>query len=466
VSKARLVITAVVVGGRPVAQVAADYKVSRQWIYKLLARYRSEGIRAFEPRSRRPSASPSALSRATVELIIKQRRELTEQGLDAGAHTIAWHLAEQHQLRVSVATIWRSLKRAGLITPEPKKKPKAAYVRFAAEQPNQMWQTDFTHYRLSRPNGTSGADAEILSFLDDHSRYALSITCHQPVTGPAVVAAFRQAVADQGIPASVLSDNGMVFTTRFSGGRAGRDTLNGFQAELRHLGVIEKHSKPNHPTTCGKVERFQQTLKKWLRAQTKQPQTMAELQALCDTFLAYYNECRPHRSLGRRTPAAAYQARPKATPTASTPAGPQPRVRRDVVDSDGKLTLRHNGRLHHIGIGRTHARNPCPDADQRLRHSHHPRRYRGTPPGADPQPSVGLPSPRCSQTPTKAELGVRGVAYVLRHHICAGEGSRTPMSFRTDGFEPSAYTIPPPRQRADDQPIRRTPASPIILPQP
>jgi transposase InsO family protein len=358
VSKARLVITAVVVEGRPVAQVAADYKVSRQWIYKLLARYRSDGVRAFEPRSRRPSASPSALPSATVELIIKQRRELTEQGLDAGAHTIAWHLAEQHQLSVSVATIWRSLKRAGLIIPEPKKKPKAAYVRFAAEQPNQMWQTDFTHYRLSRPNRTSGADAEILCFLDDHSRYALSITCHQPVTGPAVVAAFRQAVADQGIPASVLSDNGMVFTTRLAGGHTGRDTLNGFQAELRHLGVIEKHSKPNHPATCGKVERFQQTLKKWLRAQPRQPQTVAELQALCDTFLSYYNTRRPHRSLNRRTPQAAYHARPKASPPGSTQPEPQARVRRDVVDSDGKLTLRHNGRLHHIGVGRTHARTP------------------------------------------------------------------------------------------------------------
>ena len=150
--------------------------------------------------------------------------------MDAGAHTIAWHLAQQHQLAVSPATIWRTLKRAGLITPEPKKKPKAAYVRFAAEQPNQMWQTDFTHYRLTRPDGTPGADAEILCFIDDHSRYAVSVTCHQPVTGPAVVAAFRQTVADQGIPASVLSDNGMVFTTRFAGGPAGRDTLNGFQA--------------------------------------------------------------------------------------------------------------------------------------------------------------------------------------------------------------------------------------------
>jgi transposase InsO family protein len=403
VSKARLVITAVVVEGRPVAHVAADYGVSRQWIYKLLARYRVEGEEAFEPHPRRPHNQPTAIPMATVELIITLRRGLTTQGLDAGPHTIAWHLTEQHQLAVSPATIWRTLQKAGLISPEPNKKPKSSYISFAAEQPNQMWQTDFTHYRLTRPDGTPGADVEILCFLDDHSRYAISITCHQPVTGPVVVAAFRQAVADQGIPASVLSDNGMVFTTRFAGGRAGRDTINGFQAELRDLGGAQKHSKPNHPTTCGKVERFHQTLKKWLRAQPQQPTTIAELQALCDHFIAYYNTRRPHRSLNRRTPLAAYQARPKATPVGPTQPEPQARVRRDVVDSDGKLTLRHNGRLHHIGVGRTHARTPIlmliNDLDIRIIQAHTGELIRDLilNPAIDYQPQ-GLRKPRPKPT--------------------------------------------------------------------
>ena len=118
----------------------------------------------------------------------------------------------------------------------------------------------------------------------------------------------------------------MVFTTRFAGGQAGRDTINGFQAELRRLGVTQKHSRPNHPTTCGKVERFHQTLKKWLKAKPQQPHTVAELQTLCDTFLTYYNSCRPHRSLNRRTPWAAYQARPKASPPARAETEPQARV--------------------------------------------------------------------------------------------------------------------------------------------
>jgi transposase InsO family protein len=171
-------------------------------VSRLVARYRAEGEAAFEPRSRRPHSQPTAIPAATVALIIRLRHQLAGQGLDAGAHTIAWHLVEQHQLTVSDATIWRTLSRAGLITPEPKKKPKSAYLSFAAEQPNQMWQVDFTDYRLTRPDGTPGTDVEILCFLDDHSRYAISVTCHQPVTGPVVVAALRQAVADQGIPAS------------------------------------------------------------------------------------------------------------------------------------------------------------------------------------------------------------------------------------------------------------------------
>jgi transposase InsO family protein len=324
VSKARLVITAVVVEGRPVREISATYGVARSWIYELLARYRKEGDQAFEPRSRRPHSQPTAIPAATVELIIQLRHQLAEQGLDAGAHTIAWHLAERHQLAVSEATIWRKLQQAGLIIPEPKKKPKTAYISFAAEQPNQMWQVDFTHYRLTRPDGTPGADAEILCFLDDHSRYAISVTCHRPVTGPIVVAAFRQAVAGQGIPASVLSDNGMVFTTRFAGGRAGRNTINGFQAELRHLGVVQKHSKPNHPTTCGKVERFHQTLKKWLAAQPRQPQTVAELQALCDHFVNYYNSRRPHRSLNGRHPRRPTKPDPKPPRLAQPKPNPRP----------------------------------------------------------------------------------------------------------------------------------------------
>jgi transposase InsO family protein len=349
-SKARLVITAVTIEKRPVSEVARTYGVARSWVCALLARYRAEGETAFEPRSRRPGTSPTAISPDTADLIVRLRKELAGQGLDAGPHTIGWHLARHHQVTVSVATISRYLTRAGLVVPDPAKRPKSSYLRFEAEMPNQCWQSDFTHYPLADGTGT-----EILTWLDDHSRLALSVTAHPRVTGPIVLAAFRAAIARYGPPAATLTDNGMVFTTRLSGGKGGR---NGLETDLRRLGITQKNGKPNHPQTQGKVERFQQTLKKCLRAQPAQPATLAELQDQLGTFTGIYNTARPHRSLPHRaTPATAYAARPKAVPGDRT-ADTHDRVRTDRVDANGKLTLRLGGRLHHIGIGRTHARTP------------------------------------------------------------------------------------------------------------
>jgi hypothetical protein len=170
--------------------------------------------------------------------------------------------------------------------------------------PNECWQADFTHWRL-----TDGTDVEILCWIDDHSRDAISVTAHRRVTGPIVVDTFTNALETHGIPASTLTDNGMVFTTRLSGGKGGR---NGYETLLDALHITQKNSRPNHPTTCGKVERFHQTLKRWLAAHPAA--TIDELQAALDQFVHEYNQQRPHSSLGDRTPIAAYHTRPKASP--------------------------------------------------------------------------------------------------------------------------------------------------------
>jgi transposase InsO family protein len=353
-SKARVVITAITVEKRSVAEVVAEYGVARSWVYELLARYRAEGEAAFEPRSRRPKNSPRATPAETVETVLRLRKQLTEAGLDAGADTIGWHLQHHHQVTISRATIHRILTRSGAVVPDPGKRPRSSYLRFAAEQPNECWQSDFTHYRLTTGAGRPGADVEIISWLDDHSRYALNVTAHVRITGQIVLTTFRETVTQYGIPASTLTDNGMVYTTRLSGGKGGR---NGLETELRRLNITQKNSRPNHPTTCGKVERFQQTMKKWLRAQPAQPTTIAELQVLLDAFAEEYNHRRPHRSLPHQaTPATAYTARPKTGPSSDRTGEVHHRVRTDRVDHTGVVTLRVNGRLHHIGIGRTHAR--------------------------------------------------------------------------------------------------------------
>jgi transposase InsO family protein len=347
VSKARLVITAVVVEGRSPSEVARTYGVARSWVYELLARYRTEGEAAFEPRSRRPNRSPSATPDQVVELVLEHRKTRIAAGLDAGPATLAWWLEHHHGLAVSPATIWRILRRAGVVDPQPQKRPRSSLIRFQADQPNECWQADFTHVHLA-----DGTDVEVLTFLDDHSRYLISVTAHPRVTGPIVVATFRAACDHHGIPASTLTDNGMVFTTRLSGGRGGR---NGFETELRRLGITQKNSRPNHPGTCGKVERVQQTMKRWLDRQSP-PGTLDALQTLCDTFVDIYNEQRPHRALpGHSHPGVAYRARPKAGPGNRTD-DRHHRVRRDTVDQAGRVTLRHHGHLHHIGLGRTLAR--------------------------------------------------------------------------------------------------------------
>ena len=350
-SKARLVITALFIDHQTPSEVAARYGVHRSWVYKLKARYEVEGDTAFEARSRKPKTSPTAISGQTVELIIGLRHELSSVGLDAGPDTIAWHLQQHHGVTVSTATISRYLVKAGLVVPEPKKKPKSSYIRFEAKMPNETWQSDFTHYRLS-----TGVDVEILSWLDDCTRMALRVTAHRRVTAPIVRDEFRVAYKTHGIPASTLTDNGMVFTMRLAGiGRQGG--RNALEHELGRLHVIRKNGKPNHPTTQGKVERFQQTLKKWLRAQRVQPATIDELQTLLDVFVDEYNHRRPHRSLPHRaTPAALYDSMPKALPGNSRDADTHNRVRHDRIDKTGAVTLRVNSKMHHIGVGRTHAR--------------------------------------------------------------------------------------------------------------
>lgn len=343
-SLAELVITSVTVEGRSKSEVARDYKISRFWVQQLVKRYEAEGEAAFTPRSRRPHTNPRAISLELEDQIIRLRKDLSKQGLDAGADTIRTHLATAGVARVpATSTIWRVLTRRGFVTPQPRKRPKGAGKRFCAEQPNERWQADITHWLLA-----DGTSVEILNIIDDHSRLDLMSKARATTTGPDVLTSFRQAFGRYGIPASVLTDNGAVFTGKPR--RGGRVAL---EIELDLLGVRLHHSRPYHPQTCGKVERFHQTQKKWLAAQPPTA-TIAVLQRQLDRFRRYYNTVRPHRALGRRPPQQAYDARPKARP--SKPSIPvHYRVRRDKIDTGGVITLRYDSQLRHIGLGREHS---------------------------------------------------------------------------------------------------------------
>jgi transposase InsO family protein len=343
-SRARVAVLQIVSNRLSVTAAAAEYGISRRHLHRLLVRYREGGLDALEPRSRRPKTTPIATPETVRQRVIELRQHLAAQGLDAGPVTIAWHLDQEGLKAPAPATISRILTQAGLITPQPRKRPRSSYTRFEMAQPNEMWQSDFIHWRLE-----DGTDVEILNWLDDHSRYLLSCTAHAPVSGDDVVSTFLAVIDDHGTPASTLTDNGRVYTARFGGGR------NAFEYLLPILGVRQKNGSPGHPQTQGKTERFHQTLQRWLRARPL-ARTLRELQGELDDFRAYYNEQRPHRALQRRTPGDAYRATPKAAPANNGHTPGHYRLRYDRLDTRGKMTLRRAGRMHHLGVGTAHAR--------------------------------------------------------------------------------------------------------------
>jgi transposase InsO family protein len=342
-SKHRVAVLNVIAKQRSVTAAAAEYGLSRQHLQRLLKRYRDGGLEALDPRSRRPVTSPGRTTDHVRERIVALRTELTAHGLDAGPLTIAWHLGREGHAVPSSSTIRRILHAAGLVVPEPRKRPRSSWIRFEAAAPNELWQSDFTHWRLA-----DGSEVEILNWLDDHSRYLLACTAFRRVGGDDVVATFTAAGDAHGWPAATLTDNGSVYTSRFTGGR------NSFEYLLAYLGIRQKNGAPGHPQTQGKIERFHQTLKRWL-GQQPAATDLARLQAQLEAFRLAYNEYRPHRAIGRITPGEAYRATPRALPSGSGGRG-HFRLRYDVTDSRGAMTLRRAGRLHHLKVGAAFAR--------------------------------------------------------------------------------------------------------------
>ncbi|MDQ6720106.1 MAG: IS481 family transposase [Candidatus Dormibacteraeota bacterium] len=341
----RYVVDAVVREGRSPTALARSHGISRTWIYELVKRFRAGGYDALEPRSRRPKRCPHQHGPAVEALVLLLRGQLAAAGHDAGAATIAHHLARAGAPVPAVSTIWRILSRHGLITPEPHKRPRSSFIRFEAALPNELWQTDATHWQLA-----DGSSVEILNLIDDHSRLVVGSVAFVTVKAADVVTVFYDAAQRYGYPAALLSDNAAVFS---GSSRKGKVLL---ESELERLGIGAKHSTPYHPQTCGKVERFHQSQKRYLAKQAP-ARSLGHLQLQLDTFATYYNQHRPHRALDGRSPLAAFTARLKAGP-AGTAAPIQYRVRQDRVDTNGTVTLRYHSKLRHIPVGRANKHQP------------------------------------------------------------------------------------------------------------
>ena len=332
--------------GRPIAELAKTHNVHRSWLYKLLRRYRLEGTAGLAARSRRPHHSPTRVRDGYEDEIVTLRKELLDLGVDAGAETIRYHLQKRHaEVVPSVSTIWRVLKVRGFVTAQPQKRPQSSLRRFCADLPNETWQADVTHVPVA-----DDVVFEVLNIIDDHSRLCVASHAFVTTRSSDVVRTFYKAAQRLGFPQSFLTDNGLIFTTHARHGFAGA-----FEMELAGLGIASKHSRPFHPQTCGKVERFHQTLKKFITEQDR-IETRKQLQAQLDRFVTYYNDVRPHRAIGRRTPAEVYGAREKARPSsAPIDLGGGRKLRHDKLDGKGTVTLRINRQMHHIPCGRQFA---------------------------------------------------------------------------------------------------------------
>jgi transposase InsO family protein len=291
----RRLIVEVDVDGLNVREFCQQHGVSTWFFYDLRRRWRRDGDAALEPKSRAPKRVWNKTSSDVEDLVVATRKRLKDFGLDYGPEEVAAELAAILAKSPSPATVYRILKTRGFIISEPRKAPKRSRRRFTAQRANESWQLDDTTWEL-RDN----TEVKILNVIDDHSRLLVASTAMTSCTGGAALAAVAEAAATLGWPQRFQSDNATTF----------RHVL---AAALRPLGVAAAHSRPHHPQTNGKVERFHQTQQKWLAAQPR-AETIVELQALLDLFRHHYNHHRRHRGIGRRVPAEVWTLAPKAGP--------------------------------------------------------------------------------------------------------------------------------------------------------
>ena len=296
-------LAAAIDDGESVAGAARRYGVSRQWAYEIKRRWDADGDSGLLPRSRAARTIANRTDAVLASRIVELRKQLEKDGPAAGAESSAAGLEREGVGPPANSAIHRILVSAGPVRPEPGKRPKASYTRFEASPPDELWQSDFTHWPIATVPG-----AVVVSWLDDRSRSLLHARAFATVTMDDVQAAFLQACAEHGIPARTLTDNGTVYTTRPISATPGR-----FERTLALMGVRQSNGRPCHPQTQGKIERYHRALKQWLSARPP-ASSIDELNEQLAEFRHVYNEERPHRALGRRTPGEAYRAKGKALP--------------------------------------------------------------------------------------------------------------------------------------------------------
>ena len=316
-----------------VSRVCRELGISRDTFYEARRRFDADGVEGLLPRSRRPLRSPNQTPAEVEEAIVRARKELDDEGWDSGARSIVYRLQRDGIRPPAVSTVHAVLRRRGLVADQPQKRPKATR-RFEFPARNSCWQMDGTEWKLA-----DGRKVVIIGVIDDHTRRSLRHYAAAGETGEAVWACFLNAVNDYGLPVRVLTDNGTSFNARRRGWEVD------FTRNLTALGVTPISSGNYHPQTCGKRERLNATVKRWLSKQSRAT-SILELQAQLDQFDRLYDH-RPHQSLNGLTPAQRWQTAPLADP--DQPPTIPTRISTVTVDARGSAAI---GRRYQAQLGR------------------------------------------------------------------------------------------------------------------
>jgi putative transposase len=317
-----------------VSRFCREHRVSRDWFYSVRKQSAEEGVPAvLLPRSRRPKTSPARTPEPVEELAVRVRARLAQEGWDHGPLSVRAELQRMGVAAPSRATLARIFVRAGVVVPEPRKRPRSSWIRFRYAAPNECWQMDATEWALA-----DGTKVAIFQLTDDHSRLAIASLAARSENAEDALRVVMTGIARHGIPQRLLTDNGAALNPT----RRGRRGL--LPEAMKALGVNPISSTPGHPQTQGKNERGHSTLKRWLRARPA-ALDLAGLQQQLELFDDYYNTIRTHQSLDGLTPAASYAALPKAIePTPPTPEDPDDPAARQVsrrIDPHGIARIDH-----------------------------------------------------------------------------------------------------------------------------
>lgn len=318
-----------------VTAFCAQHDISRQTFYKYKRRFDAGGLEALLPRSRRPRTSPAATPAPVLARVLAKREQLRAEGWDCGALSIHYRLLREGTAP-SARTIHRILVAHGLVEPQPKKRPRSSFRRFAYARANECWQMDGHDLRLA-----DGTWFKALRIQDDCSRQVMATTAAWSENATDIWRCFESACQRHGTPAMFLSDNGSALSQRRTRGLLGE-----FEARLRACGVLPVTSSIKHPQTCGKKEREWQTLDLWLAARPA-PRDLEEAQRLLDAYDWLFNHDRPHQAHDGQTPAEVYAAAEKAS-SADTPLAHPVEIHQVKVNVRGVIRL---GQGNQMSIG-------------------------------------------------------------------------------------------------------------------